>query len=274
MSGPTPSPSAGTAPNSGDVSSSYDKYLAAAAQVAGQGGGGNNKVPGFPSASADRKIFAGYSGGPQGTNVYTTLKDYYDKFYGMSDAQVKSLAQKLYQAGLIPSANQDRATIWQAWSAVINEAGSMADSGNLVSPYMRLAAYMEHPLDLGGQQPLKPYDTTAKSVNFTDPKQAKAILTQSLQDSIGRAPSPAETQAFMAALHASESENPTVTKTSYSPNSNGTSYDTSSTSSGGVDAGAFSTDYSQGHNQVEHASYQASTTYMNALMQAIGATVG
>lgn len=271
---PTPSPQAQNQPQ---PSNGLPGYLQGVyAGTVGQGGGGGNqtKVPGFPTSSADRKIFVNYSGGPGGHNITMTLKEFYDKFYGMSDAQVFALAQKLVAGGLLPNTNQDRATIWQAWSAVINEAGSMADSGNMVSPNQRLAAYMKHPLDAaGGAAPLKAYSTTAKSVNFTDPAQARQILNQSLTDSLGRAPSPAETQAYMAALHAAENQNPTITKTQYTPNSTGTAYDTSSSSSGGLDAAGYTADYAKGHNKVEHASYQASTTYMNALMGALGATV-
>lgn len=271
---PTPSPQSQLPPQSGlpqDI-----KDILANSLANGASGGGATKVPGFPTNSADRKIFVNYSGGPHATNVFMTLKEFYDQFYSMTDAQVQALAQKLVKANLIPSANQDRATIWQAWSAVINEAGSMADAGNWVTPYQRLAAYMKNPLDAngaGGGQPLTPYTTTAKSVNFTDPNQAKQILYQSLQDRIGRAPSPAEAQAYMAALHAAESDNPTITKTTYTPNATGNAYDTSSSASGGLDAGSYTTSYAEGHNKVEHASYQASTTYMNALMQALGAPV-
>lgn len=270
---PTPSPSPGVNPSG---SNKYLELLKGAGNTSTSG----TKVPGFPTSSADRKIFSGYGGGPGGSansTITMTLGDYYNKFYAMTDAQVQALAQKLVQAGLIPNANQDRATIWQAWSAVINEAGSMSDANptDRVTPYQRLAAYMKNPLDAsGGQQPLKAYNTTAKSVNFTDPAQARAMLTQNLTDSLGRAPTPAEQQAYMAALHASEAANPTITKTSYTPNATGTAYDTSSTQTGTpIDPGAYTSDYAKGHNKVEHASYQASTTYMNALMGALGATV-
>lgn len=269
---PTPSPQSQLPPQSGLPQDLKDIL---ANSMANGAGGGATKVPGFPTGSADRKIYVNYSGGPGGHNVTMTLKEFYDQFYAMTDAQVQALAQKLVKANLIPSANQDRATIWQAWSAVINEAGSMADAGNMVTPYQRLAAYMKNPLEDsgGGGQPLKPYTTTAQNVNFTDPNQAKQILYQSLQDRIGRAPSPAEAQAYMAALHASESANPTITKTTYTPNATGNAYDTTSSSSGGLDAGSYTQTYAEGHNKVEHASYQASTTYMNALMQALGAPV-
>lgn len=249
--------------------------------TAGQGGSGpgnNNKIPGFPTKSADLQIYNGYrSGGGGSGEQYQSLKDFWDQFYAMSDAQVQALAQKLVQAGLLPSINQDRTTIWQAWSAIINEAGNMSNApgGIKVTPMQRLAAYMKNPLDSGGgKQPLKAYSTTNKAaVNFTDPAQARQMLTQSLTDSLGRAPTPAEQQAYMAALHAAEAAHPTITKTNYTPNSTGTAYDTTSTNlSQQIDPNAYTSDYAKGHNQVEHASYQASTTYMNALMGALGAT--
>lgn len=271
---PTPSPSPGVNPNG---SNKYLELLKGAGNTSTSG----TKVPGFPTSSADRKIFSGYGGGPGGSansTITMTLGDYYNKFYAMTDAQVAALAQRLVQAGLIPNANQDRATIWQAWSAVINEAGSMSDANptNRVTPYQRLASYMKNPLDAGGgQQPLKAYSTTNKAaVNFTDPAQARAMLTQSLTDSLGRAPTPAEQQAYMAALHSAEAAHPTITKTQYTPNATGTAYDTTSTNlSQQIDPGGYTSDYAKSHNKVEHASYQASTTYMNALMGALGATV-
>jgi hypothetical protein len=208
-----------------------------------------------------------------------TLKDLYDQFYAMTDAQVQGLAEKLAQAGLIPKPNQDRLTIWKAWEAVINEAGSMSEAakntgqGNLVTPWQRLAAYMKTPLDDPRKVPLEAYSTTQKHVNLTDPNQAQVLLKSSLQQALGRNPTAAETQAYMAALHTAENANPTVTTTNFTPNQTGTAFNSSSTSQGGLNPTDYTSNYAQGHNQVEHASYQASTTYMDALMGALRATV-
>ena len=81
---------------------------------------------------------------------------------------------------------------------------------------------------------LKPYSTTntTRSVDFMNPKDAKGLTRAMLQQELGRDPTQGEYEDFLSALHSAERANPdrTTTTTQYTPNEEGVSYDTSTTS--------------------------------------------
>jgi hypothetical protein len=198
------------------------------------------------------------------------------EFYRWSDAKVRGLAAKLFEAGILKNPNATRNEIWDGYKVLLMESSMRNAAGKPITPMQILNGYMKNPIGSGvdgaGAKP-SVYTTTQQNVNLTDPKAASAMLFSALQDRLGREPSAAERQAFIGALNAAEEANPTITSTTYKLTKSG-AYDTSTRTTGGVTAQGFLADYTERHNQKEYGAYQAATTYMNALMQAIGAPVG
>lgn len=114
--------------------------------------------------------------------------------------------------------------------------------------------------------------TTQTSTDLTDPATARAIATAVFQDLLGRDPGQGEISAYASALAASERANPsTMTTTTQYDETTGDAVGSSSTTSGGMTA--------QGRQQLaadaikqnpEYGAVQAATTYMDALLGAVG----
>lgn len=120
----------------------------------------------------------------------------------------------------------------------------------------------------------KTYSETTKSVDLTSPITARKLLRQAIQERIGRAPTAAEFQTFIAALNKAERDNPTVRTTKYELNDTTRQYGVDKqTTKGGIDAPGFVEEYAEDNPQFkkEHGAYQAASTFFNALLQAIGA---
>jgi hypothetical protein len=233
--------------------------------------------PGTGQIGPQTKIFAGwrkYATGPSGTGAgatqqYKTIQDYLNEFYTLwAQGKAGSIVSALEARGLIkPGAGVDQ--VAQAYQSVLEMTARFNQSGTDITWQDVLSKWGQG----GGMGKPAQYTTTQSQVNLTDPDQANQLLMQSLQERLGRDPSPAEKQAFLSSLHAYERDNPTVTTTRYRLNSAG-EYDTSSTTSGGANPNGFTETYASKHNNKEHGAYQAASTYMTALMQALGATVG
>lgn len=270
-SAPTPPPAPAANPGS---NSQLDRIRDLVNQFKGNGGGSDPNAIWYAQAGNDLVFKSSNKRGP-----LLKVADLMWEFYQYSDAKVRSLAQQLYQAGWLQDPNVSRDNVWSAYRQILMEGAARYQADPTKAPTVEqiLNGYMKSPIgDGAGGAGKKPsvYTQTQEQLNFTDPKQAAAMLSQTLQDRLGRAPSAAEKQAFMAALHTAEEQNPTVATTTYRLNPQSDTYDSSTKTTGGINPTGFLDDYSQGHNQKEHGAYQAATTYMNALMQAIGAPVG
>lgn len=199
------------------------------------------------------------------------------EFWRYSDATVRSLASKLNQAGFLSDPNASRESVWDAFRHVLMDAAQRyaAQGGSAPTVQQVLNSYLANPIGDAAASAKKPqvYTQTQRSVNLTDPKAAAAMLSEVLQERLGRAPTPAERNAFVAALNAAEEANPVVTKTTYRLNPESDTYDSDTRTTGGVDPAGFLQTYAEKHNQKEYGAYQAATTYMNAFMQAIGAPI-
>lgn len=115
---------------------------------------------------------------------------------------------------------------------------------------------------------------TNTSTNLTDPASAKALLSTMLQKELGRDAKPAEIEDFLATLNHAERSNPTITKSTTVTDPVTNNRDTTSSSSGGLGAPAYETmgkDFAK--RDPEYGAYQASTTYFNALLNAIQSPV-
>lgn len=117
--------------------------------------------------------------------------------------------------------------------------------------------------------------TTSKQVDLSSPEDAKVLVTQTLRELLGRAPTAKELGQFKASINGYERQHPEVTTTTQelspdlaSGEVNVTSQ--SSTTSGGVtDAARAALVQSPTVDTKEYGKYQAATTYWDAMMQMI-----
>jgi hypothetical protein len=107
---------------------------------------------------------------------------------------------------------------------------------------------------------------TQRSVNISSAKDAKALINQSFQQSVGRDATDDEIKQFRSALNAEEKKNPSITKTTQTVS--GSNVSTTNETTGGMDRGAYMLE--QGQKASDYAEFQTETTYMDALMSAIG----
>lgn len=113
----------------------------------------------------------------------------------------------------------------------------------------------------------------SRSIDLTDPMTARALVNRTLAQALGRDAGDEELEAFKAALNAYERKNPllTTTNTTYKE---GEAVSSSSTSTGGVtDAGRQELLLQEAMEAPEYGAYQAASTYINALYQAIQSPV-
>lgn len=116
--------------------------------------------------------------------------------------------------------------------------------------------------------------TKSKSYDIWSPEDARGLARQTLQSVLGRDPSEAEYEDFIAALHKEQRDNPTIetTRTHYDAQGNATSQRTSRT--GGLgEAGIQELARQEAESAPDFAEWQAVGTYFPAVMQALGAAV-
>lgn len=113
--------------------------------------------------------------------------------------------------------------------------------------------------------------TTQTSVDLSDPETAQALITNSLTQLLGRAPSDKELARFKSTLSGYERANPSVATTTENYDDQGNVVSSNTTRSGGVtDAGRQAILADKVDESPEYAKYQAGTTYFNALLGLIG----
>lgn len=196
-------------------------------------------------------ISGGAAGGqvvPQGTPVWrpglpaTDKKQWPTALYALDDANVKAEANRwfktpadqraikaqLVQAGYLPKSNY-QTRIWSAddtaaWKKLLEESNASAVSWN-----ERLASMLDGGTGGAGGAG-GPSTATYRTVNFSDPKTAKAAVQSSFRSLLGRDPSDAEYAQFTKALKKAEAASPTVSRVTTS------SGGTSTTTTGGLTA--------------------------------------
>lgn len=108
-----------------------------------------------------------------------------------------------------------------------------------------------------------------KSVNLTDPSTARGLVSQAMENYLGRKATPKEQQTFLKALNAQEEMAPTITEQRTSRS--GRSSSTTSRTTGGFNPATFAQEWAAG--QEGSAEFQAATTFLDTFINAIGAKV-
>jgi len=185
------------------------------------------------------------------------------------DAYRGKVAQQMVAAGLLdPTQINDLGAIQKAWNQVVGQAAAFYAAGNYRTPEEVIAlinVQRKHTKTF-------PRTTTADSTQAQDfgtdgPSRIRATLQQTL----GRAPTAGEMATYQAGLNAAAQANPQQQHSVTTQDANGNTV-TNTTNSGGIDPTEVLGQMAQ--TDPEYGAYQASTTYMDALKQAIGAFVG
>lgn len=127
----------------------------------------------------------------------------------------------------------------------------------------------------GGGAYTGPTTTTMNAVSsrLTNPSAARGIMNTALQQYLGRDAKPEEQQAFLAALNAEESANPTRTHqvTTTTPSGHNNSVAQSDRTTGGVDQAQFAEEWARA--QPGSAEFQAAGRYMDLFINSLKAQV-
>lgn len=190
-------------------------------------------------------------------------------FNTWSDRQIKDFAERLVGEGILP-ADYTFDEVRGAWETFVKEAERFTAAGRKITPWDVIAYYSGEKIGGGGSDEKGQARTqTSTQFHLSTPAEARGMLSQMLSNLIGRAPSDDEVDSFQEALNGEQRRNPTTTTVEYDEEGNSTS-----TTTGGMDAGAYAGEYAQGEEfESEAGTYQAATTYFNALREAIGPAV-
>jgi hypothetical protein len=259
------------------------------------GGGGSSRTHQVYMGQSSLPKFVHY--GPGGVpevrkgakkdNV-ATYTDPSDTWYSMSDKEREAWATYAVTIGLVSSDDaHDYTVLRDKWSDAVKEASDWYEQGKKkITPFQAAQLLASHTLSLSVAKQAKAQDKAAEAkrqammpqrsvtVNLTDPETARAIVASAMQQYLGRDPSDEQVSAFTHTLQAAERSNPQITNTTFTEDKNGNPVPHTTTSGGfGADA-ANELVKNQVMSLPDYGAYQAGTTVMSWLEQALGSPVG
>ena len=187
------------------------------------------------------------------------------EYYAWSDSQKQKFRSTL---GLVNksalTAPDD--TIAAAWADYVQQSANYFAGGTEATPWDILAkdvASKSGPLaSLAGTKTQTTSDTT-----LTNRLDSDAIFKSAAQSLLGRAPTSNESAQFQQLLNAQEAANPTQASITTTTDAEGNASSSQRTTTGGVSSAAAALlAQQQANKSPEAGAYQASTTYMNALL--------
>jgi hypothetical protein len=187
-----------------------------------------------------------------------------------SPSEYVGVVNLMQKAGLLKG-NPTYAQVEYQWTKALEFSRSKSRGGAFISPldaipYMGRITGSDSGGSGGGRGGGGGTTTqTQRSVNISSAKDARALVNQSFQQSVGRDATDDEIKQFRSALNSEEKKNPSITKTTQTVS--GSNNSVTSETSGGMDRGAYSLE--QGKKAKDYGEFQTETTYMDALMSAI-----
>lgn len=185
-----------------------------------------------------------------------------------SDGYREQVARQMIEAGLLdPTQINDLGAIQSAWNKVVGQSAAFYNAGNPRTPEEVIALINIQKNHAAAFPRTVTSDSThAQDFGTDGPTQIRTALMQTL----GRAPTASEMTTYQAGLNAAAQANPVQSHSTTTQDANGNSV-TNTTNSGGIDPTEVLGQMAV--TDPDYGAYQASTTYMNALKQAIGAFV-
>ena len=185
-----------------------------------------------------------------------------------SDSYREQVAKQMIAAGILdPSQEHDLFAITDAWTKVVDQAAMFQTAGAGKTPLEVLKLIRVQQKATAARKAATTTDDQTSVQHWSD---APTAVKDVLQRMLGRDPTDAEQATYQAGLNAAAAANPTRQHTVNHVDAQGNTT-SSTTSSGGIDPTQVLG--SMAERDPEYGAYQASTTYMDALKQAIGAFV-
>lgn len=193
-------------------------------------------------------------------------------FWSWSDAERSAWGQRLQRLGVIKDPT-DFNGMYSAWQDAVKAASNWYVHGSRkVTPWQAVDILAGARSDGTGSKTPRPSTQTATSRSFDIPtvEDAHALSRQVSQALLGRDPDENEMSRVASMVTAYARKHPKTTTTTQHDDGYGNT-STSSTSSGGYSASSLQ-DVAQNEVKAdpEYGAYQASTTYYNAMLSAIG----
>jgi len=186
-----------------------------------------------------------------------------------SDGYREQVAKQMIAAGLLdPTQINDLGAIQAAWHKVVGQAASFYNAGNPRTPEEVIALINMQRKHAAATYPRTVTSDATQAQDFGTT--APTDIRRALQATLGRDPTPSEMQTYQAGLNAAAQANPQQSHSVQTQDANGNTV-TNTTNSGGIDPTEVLGQMAQ--TDPDYGAYQASTTYMNALKQAVGAFV-
>lgn len=182
-------------------------------------------------------------------------------------AEIKAAAEK---AGFTIESYDD---VSKLWNAVVSQAASSYSlSDKQVTPWALIALRGKYLVNG------KPADkvTTNTSIDEMDPAQARLMFEQTAQQALGRSPTKAEVDDFIAKAQTIAKENPGVTTTTHHLGIDGNEESATSVTKGGADvvnAKAQVAALDQARQSEDYQAYQAAGNYFPMLFEALSSPV-
>jgi hypothetical protein len=198
-----------------------------------------------------------------------SLQDAVSDWYKWSDQERSAFGQRLYKLGLVKDPN-DYGAVFNTWQSAVQEASNFyMAAGKKVTPWQVLDVVA------GANGPRSTTQTnTSKSFNIPTVEDAHAATKQLFQALMGRDPDHGELDRYASMMTSYAQKHPTVTKQTQTTDIHGNTT-SSSTSSGGYSPEGLRDMLGQkAKADPEYGSYQAATTYFNALIGAMGGLGG
>lgn len=274
MAVPDPSPGATQGPpdpNAGSGADSVLNQFASSTPVAGASAKPSTAFEQFGPFSGHNQSWAYGQGAdvtPQqhGPVVTRSVTDMSNDFYNWNDQQRSDFRSKLALVDKNALTAPDSA-IATAWADYVQQSANYFAAGATVSPWDILAKDISA---RGGTGLAGTKTQTTRDVSLTGQADAAAIFHSAAQSLLGRNATPAEEAAFRQQLNAKEQANPTTATITSTTDEQGAVTNTSRTSTGGFNSAAAQLlAEQQARQNPESASYQAATTYYNAMMQTL-----
>lgn len=188
------------------------------------------------------------------------------------DAKVQQIMQAAQKAGLAVETYEDASKLWA--SVVDMAASSYSLAGKQVTPWALIQLRGKY---AGKDGKMKNQVSVRTNIDEMDPAQARLMFEQTAQQALGRAPSKAEIDDFIAKAQTIARQNPTVTTTTSKVGFDGKADTENSTSvtkgQGAAQAKAQLAAMDQAKQSEDYAAYQAAGNYFPMLFEALQSPV-
>jgi hypothetical protein len=201
---------------------------------------------------------------PATTAKELTVQDAVADWYKWSDQERSAFGQRLYKLGLVKDPH-DYGAVFNTWQSAVQEASNFYSfAGKKVTPWQVLDVVA------GGANGPRPSTHVEKNFSIPTVEDAHAATKQLFQALMGRDPDHSELDRYASMMTSYAQKHPKITKTVTDIHGNNTV-----TNSGGVSDAALGDVLSnQAKADPEYGSYQAATTYFNALIGSLGGLGG